>query len=214
MPVEVRENCAMAFADYFPSSDRAWERRQPEDVGIDPNLLASAVAYTTSQETPAPIDLHAAISAHNRSEGPSGAIIGPVKPRGGVNGLVLRHGYIVAEWGDTVRVDMSFSSAKSYLADLAGLAVDRGLIRDLDDPVREYVDDGGFDPPHNSQITWRHLLQQTSEWTGTLWDKPDVVDHNRQTIAASTILAKPQGAPRGLRRPGTHWEYNDVHLDQ
>src|SRR3712207_9230350 len=76
---------------------------------------------------------------------------------------------------------MTFSVSKSYLATLAGLAVDRGLIRDLDDPVREYVDDGGFDGPHNSRITWRHLLQLTSEWQGTLWCKPDSVDHNRVT---------------------------------
>src|SRR5687767_15167153 len=151
---------AMSAACYFPSSDQSWERREPEDAGMDPERLAAAVAYTTSHETPAPIDLRAAISAHNRSEGPSGAIIGPVKPRGGVNGLVVRHAYIVAEWGDTARVDMSFSAAKSYLSDLAGLALDRGLIRGIDDPVREYVDDGGFDQPHNSQITWRHLLQQ------------------------------------------------------
>jgi len=204
----------MSAAHYFPSSDQSWERRQPQDVGMDPERLAAAIAYTTSHETPAPIDLHAAISGHNRSEGPSGAIIGPVKPRGGVNGLVLRHGYIVAEWGDTARVDMSFSAAKSYLADLAGLALDRGLIRDIDDPVREYVDDGGFDPPHNSRITWRHLLQQTSEWTGTLWGKPDMVDHNRQTTASSTVLAKSQGAARDLRPPGTLWEYNDVRVNR
>lgn len=26
----------------------------------------------------------------------------------------------------------------------------------------------GFDGPHNSAITWHHLVQQTSEWEGEL----------------------------------------------
>jgi hypothetical protein len=54
--------------------------------------------------------------------------------------------------------DMTFSASKSYLATVAGLALDRGLIRSVDDPVKNYVDDGTFDSPHNSKITWRHLL--------------------------------------------------------
>ena len=99
--------------------------------------------------------------------------LGPVRPRGGPNGLLLRNGLVVAEWGDTTRVDMTFSVAKSYLSILAGLAWDRGLIGDPHERVRLRVDDGGFDPPHNDAITWHHLLQQTSEWEGVLWDKPD-----------------------------------------
>jgi CubicO group peptidase (beta-lactamase class C family) len=92
------------------------------------------------------------------------------------------------------------------------LALDRGLIRDLDDPVREYVDDGGFDPPHNSSITWRHLLQLTSEWHGTLWDKPDSVDYHRPTTPDHTGPVK--GTARQLHEPGTHWEYNDVRVNR
>ena len=42
---------------------------------------------------------------------------------------------VVAEWGDTTQVDLTFSVAKSYLSILAGLAFDRGLIRDLHEPV-------------------------------------------------------------------------------
>lgn len=195
-----------------PGAGGAWERRRPEDVGMVPQRLAEAVAFIAQHETAWPTDLRAALAEQNRVEGPYGAIIGPVKPRGGVNGLVLRHGYVVAEWGDTARVDMAFSISKSYLATLAGLALDRGLIRDLDDPVREYVDDGGFDPPHNSRITWRHLLQLTSEWTGTLWGKPDLVDHHRAVGGDQPQAAK--GARRELRAPGTYWEYNDVRVNR
>jgi len=202
----------MRLPDYFPGPGDAWEHRSPEQVGVDPNRLAEAVAFSEAHETPWPRDLGAAIAENTRVEGPLGEILGPVKERGGVNGLVVRHGYIVAEWGDTSRVDMTFSISKSYLSALAGLAFDRGIVRDLDAPVRETVDDGGFDPPHNHTITWRHLLQLTSEWSGTLWDKPDVVDHNRAAGGIRIDAAK--GKERALHAPGTHWEYNDVRVNR
>ena len=62
---------------------------------------------------------------------------------------------------------MTFSITKSFLSTVAGLAWDRGLIRDVQDRVKDYVDDGGFDSPHNAQITWDHFLRQTNEWEGT-----------------------------------------------
>ena len=81
---------------------------------MDAERLAEAVAFTEAHETPMPRDLHQAIGELTRQEGQYGAIVGPVKsPRGGGNGLGLRHGYIVAEWGDTARVDMTFSVSKS-----------------------------------------------------------------------------------------------------
>ena len=30
-----------------------------------------------------------------------------------------------------------------------------------------------FEAPHNQPITWEHLLRQSSDWSGTLWGKPD-----------------------------------------
>ena len=114
---------------------------------------------------------------------------------------MVRHGYIVAEWGDTKRVDVTYSVTKSFLSTTVGLAVADGLIRSVDDAVRDYVDDGGFDSPHNAQITWRHLLQQTNEWEGELFGKPDVADRRR-------------GRDRQLETPGTFWEYNDVRVNR
>ena len=90
--------------------------------------------------------------------GPWSEVVGPVVPRGGPAGMILRGGRIVAEWGDTARPDMTFSVAKSYLSLLAGIAVGDGLIRELDEPVALTVTDGGFEGPHNGAITWRHLL--------------------------------------------------------
>jgi CubicO group peptidase (beta-lactamase class C family) len=91
--------------------------------------------------------------------------------------------------------------------------VDRGLIRHLDDQVRGYARNDGFDSPQNRDITWRHLLQQTSEWQGTLWDKPDSIDHNRD-VGKSELGGAKKGTLRPMRPPGTVWEYNDVRVNR
>ena len=118
---------------------------------------------------------------------------------------------MVAHWGDTRQVDFTFSVAKSYLSLLAGIAVADGLIAELDEPVGRTVDDGGFDGPHNGAITWRHLLQQTSEWEGTLFGKSDIVDRNRNLAVEGKGR---KGDARPLRPPGTFWEYNDVRVNR
>ena len=133
---------------------------------------------------------------------PYNEIVGPTHQRGPHNGMVIKNGYIVLEWGDTDRVDWTFSATKSYLATMVGLAYDAGLIERLTDPVRRYAPDTLFAPPHNSGITWEHLLQQTSEWQGTLWGKPDWADrYNRET------------GRRPVRPPGSHYTYNDVRVN-
>ena len=136
---------------------------------------------------------------------------GPIRPRGAPNGLILRGGSEVARWGDTRQVDFTFSVAKSYLSLLAGIAVADGLIADLDEPVGRTVDDGGFAGPHNGAITWRHLLQQTSEWEGTLFGKSDIIDRNRNLAVEGKAR---KGDARPLRPPGSFWEYNDVRVNR
>lgn len=178
---------------YFPTATD-WERRAPEDAGMDAGKLAEAIAFIKAHETPLSHGERVDLSL------PDNDIVGPLKDRGGVNGLVLRNGYVVAEFGDTQRVDMTYSITKSYLATVAGLALDDGLIRDVDDLVRDYVTDGTFDGEHNGAITWRHLLQQSSEWVGTLWGKRDIADRRR-------------GVDREIQPPGTFYEYNDVRVN-
>ena len=72
--------------------------------------------------------------------------------------------------------------------------------------------DGGFDTPHNAAITWEQLLQQTSEWEGELWSKPDLVDRNRDLAVEGA--GKDKGKHRDLQAPGTYWEYNDVRVNR
>lgn len=182
-----------------------------------PNLDA-AIAYHRAHETDWPTSMYmpdgryvgvAAIG--DRPE--FSAVIGPVKPRGAPNGIVLRHGKPLAEWGDTARTDMTFSVAKSYIALLAGLARADGLIADFDAPVAGDVPLPWFQSPHNARITWRHLLQQSSEWQGTLWGKPDTADHNRAVGGPAEKHTAAKGEARTLHEPGSFFEYNDVRVN-
>ena len=198
---------------YFPPPDPAsWKRATPGETGLDPDGVAAAARHAGEHETPWSRDLSPMVAGDFDERPPGNETLGPVRPRGGPNGLLLRNGLVVAEWGDTTGVDMTFSVAKSYLSILAGLAWDRGLIGDPHEKVRLRVDDGGFDPPHNDAITWHHLLQQTSEWEGVLWDKPDQIDRNRAVGGRPSTA--PKGSHRDLRAPGEFWEYNDVRVNR
>ena len=185
---------------YYPPAGE-WEHRQPEDVGMDSARLAEAIEYAKSKETSKPMDF-------SDQEGIFGRLLGPIPTlRAHTNGLVIRHGYIVAEFGDTTKVDPTYSAAKSYLSTIAGLAVDRDLIADAHDPVASYVDDGGYDLPQNAKVTWHHHLQQTSEWEGVLWGKKhDFVGHE--------AFGQGERPPRELQGPGTYYEYNDVRINR
>jgi CubicO group peptidase (beta-lactamase class C family) len=203
-----------ASMKYFPKSGQTWKTLDAAAAGFDPGRLSAAVAFAETHETSWPYDLEKEGNTPGMTQiekAPWNEILGPLKPRGRPNGLVLRAGRIVAQWGDPSRVDMTFSIAKSYLAILAGLAVGDDLIASIDDPVSAAVDAPEFASARNRKVTWRHLLTQTSEWEGTLFDKPDLVDRNRQVGAGSDNSRK--GEHRDLREPGTYWEYNDVRVN-
>ena len=188
---------------YYPGPGDDWARKRAAAAGLDSAALATAVEFAIENESPFGHDLRAYLESRLLTTGPYGEIIGPMRDRGGPNGLILRHGYIVAEWGETDRVDMTFSITKSYLSTTTGLAWDDGKIRDLEDPVAGYLEPGAgreLFAGHNASITWHHLLTQTSEWEGELWGKPDVADRRR-------------GRDRELQEPGTFWEYNDVRVN-
>src|SRR2546422_11677198 len=74
--------------------------------------IREAIRWASAHESTWPSrEMREAIARGIASE-PFNDIIGPVKDRAGVNGLIVRHGYIVAEWGDTLRADMTFSATK------------------------------------------------------------------------------------------------------
>lgn len=104
-----------------------WTAPEPEALGFDAARLAEAVAFHRAHESPWPrsmfLDDGRYVGTASIGDRPEhAAVIGPVRARGGPNGIVLRRGRVAAEWGDTRRPDMTFSIAKSYLALLVGLA--------------------------------------------------------------------------------------------
>jgi CubicO group peptidase (beta-lactamase class C family) len=212
---------------YFPPRGSGWETRTPEQVGMDPAGIAAALEFAAQAESSTSRDLE---EAHQTSFGrePLGFSVGPFTVREGAAGMIIKDGYIIGEWGDPQRVDMTFSVTKSFLSTTVGELFEDGLIESLDDTVREYmapvdlpVGDGepgidrtgfgGIDPArlfeteHNRQITWDHLLRQSSDWEGTLWGKPDWADRPSRD-------AQPW-RPRDHVPVGTVFEYNDTRVN-
>ncbi len=206
--------CAPACAQeaYYP--DANWQHRTPAESGLDAARLQEAIDFAIASESRSPRD-QALAQARTFGRKPFGQVIGPMKGRGDTTGVVVHRGYIVAEWGEPRRVDMAHSVTKSLLSSVVGVAFDRGMIRRLDDPVKDYMapiqasDSKAvidlFDTPHNRTITWDHLLRQTSDWEGTLWGKPDWAD--RPSDKPGEWLTRPRA------KPGTTWKYNDVRVN-
>jgi CubicO group peptidase (beta-lactamase class C family) len=176
-------------------------------VGLNPAWVDSTIAFARANESDAPRDL---LEEHNRStfgREPLPEPLGEFRPRGDLTGIIVRHGYLVAEWGEPDRVDLTFSTTKSYLSSTAGLAWDRKLIPDLHAKVRDLVKSGDFDSEHNARISWDHLLRQTSDWEGTLWDKPDWSDRPPANVPLEEYKKRPRN------QPGTVYKYNDVRVN-
>lgn len=198
---------AAQMTPYFPERFD-WQHKKPADVGFNAARLDEAIKTAIAHDTKANAGsmLNYLATTFGASE-PFDTPIGPVKDRAPANGFITRHGYVVAEWGDTNRPDMVFSVSKTFLTTTVGLAMQRGLIKDVNDYARDYMPTGVdlFDAPHNRNIKWDHLLRQTSDWQGTLWGKPDWAD-------------RPEGTPaewpnRKLYEPGTRYKYSDVRVN-
>lgn len=211
-------------AVYYPGKE--WQHKTAEEVGLDAAQLKAAVDFAIAHEVKNPRSME---ENHYRTFGkePFGDAIGPMKDRGAQTGIIIKNGYVIAEWGEPHRVDMTHSVTKSFLSATVGLAYDRGLIKSISDtvyhcvpPIQVYsarqtvnkADQFGtqqmldlFSTPHNKKITWNDMLRQTSDWEGTLWGKPDWAD--RPSANASDWLTRPRNAP------GSTYEYNDVRVN-
>jgi len=195
---------AQAQQPYYP--DANWQAKKPEELKLNKSLIDSAIQLALKSENKVDKDLRIAIMKSYGRE-PNYKIIGPMKERGGPAGLIIKNGYIVGQWGDVDRVDMTFSVTKSYLSTVAGIAVDNGLIKNVSDPMSRYVTDGSFDGAHNSKITWENLLNQSSDWSGTLFYLHDWADRPPREGGID------DWKNRKLNEPGTFYKYNDVRVN-
>lgn len=196
---------AVYASPYYPLRGE-WERRSPQSTDMDAVKLLKAVALAQQKAVVEPKDLATVIIASFSPREPDFKLLGPTRPREGSAGLIIRQGYIVAEWGDIERVDMTFSAVKSYLSTIMALTLRDGLVKDIHTPVRRWLKDGEFASQHNRNITWHHLMNQTSDWQGTLWGVPDWADR--------PVGDDPSQWPnRELHKPGSFFKYNDVRIN-
>jgi CubicO group peptidase (beta-lactamase class C family) len=191
---------------YYPPANEDWESRSPGELGLSEEGISEAVEFALANENSVERDLRIAILKAFSHE-PYHEISGPVKDRGGPAGMIIKDGYVAASWGDLHRVDMTFSVTKSYLSTVAGIAWDDGLISSMDERVKGYVLSSHFDGEHNSKITWEHLLNQSSDWYGTLFGKQDWGDRPPREGGIDDWRF------RELHEPGTHYKYNDVRVN-
>lgn len=105
---------------------------------------------------------------------------------------------------------MSMSVVKSITATLIGIALEEGLIKDIDDPIVTYLPD--FKESSYDGVTVRQLLQMTS---GVAWNETytDPNSDRRAMLALQNaqepgaILQLMQQLPRAAE-PGTRWNYS------
>ena len=190
---------AQSKGTYFPAAG-TWQHKAPNEVGMDAAKLDEALEWAKAHGSKWDYDVDQ-VRVFGKTLGSLPA------SRAVTNGLILRHGYIVCEFGDTKTNDPVYSVAKSFLSTTASIAFAKGLIKDPNEPVNKYIHDGGYDSPHNAKITWKNHLQQESEWEGTLWGKnANFVGHEE--------FGNGEMKPRQIMDPGTHYEYNDVRINR
>ncbi len=212
---------------YFPEKNN-WETKTPSALGMDEAKVKQAIEFAIAHESKENRNLKIAHYESAFGREPFGYPVGPSKTRGPASGLIIYKGYVVGQWGEPERVDLTFSVAKSLLSTTAGLAVEAGLIKSEKDlvypymapiypfdPVRAMMNKADhlmeddvfelFDTPHNRTIRWDDLLRQTSDWEGSLWGKPDWAD--RPSGETKEWRSRPRNAP------GTAYEYNDTRVN-
>jgi CubicO group peptidase (beta-lactamase class C family) len=218
---------SVSAQSYFPDKNN-WESKKPAELGLDEALINQAIEFAKTHESDQNPNLKIAHYESAFGREPFGYPVGPMKKRGPASGLIIYKGYVVGQWGEPERVDLTFSVAKSFLSTTAGLAVAEGLITDeMDfvypymapiypyDPVRSMLNKADhlyeedvfelFDTEHNKKIRWDDLLRQTSDWEGSLWGKPDWAD--RPSGEANQWRTRPRNAP------GSVYEYNDTRVN-
>lgn len=153
--------------DYWPAG-KEWAKVTAVEAGMDPAKLQAAVDYGMAQK--------------------SGSV------------LVLRHGKIVSEtyaadWKPEKRHEIA-SAAKSYLSILAGMALDEGKFKSLDQSAADFIP--AWKGTDKSKITLRHLLTMTSGLSARGLDVRGIKG-NQFALNSAAALDAP---------PGTKWSYN------
>ena len=160
----------------LPASGTTFQTSTPEQQQVDPAAVGAAIAYAQTH-------LRASVQIFRNDCKIGQGALDPVT--------------------DHVPMEV-FSSTKSVVSILTGMAYDRGLLQ-LDDPIGKYLPAGEGDAAHRA-ITIRNLLTETSgldeailaEFASVGLD-PDIEQE---------ALAQPL-----THKPGTHFEYSQRDPD-
>jgi len=113
--------------------------------------------------------------------------IGILMKKARSNGVLIRNGYLVAEWNyhgaNDEKVEVQ-SITKSVTSMLLGVALKNGMIADIHDLVKDYYP--GFNVgPYTDEITFWHLVTNTSGIKATHYAENYVDPENRRPGIAS-----------------------------
>ncbi|MBI1743623.1 serine hydrolase [Candidatus Acetothermia bacterium] len=163
--------------DYWPT--HGWREASPEDQGMDSVRLSQA-------------------DSHIKTQLPNIQSL-----------LVIRHGYLVFErYYRGIRSDdlqLIQSATKAFVSALVGIALKKGLLNSLDQPLAEFFPEyfSSNSDPKKEKVTLRHLLSMT---TGFEWDSVFAADrcfNNPDTIEC--LIRQPLSDT-----PGTKFNYNSA----
>jgi len=120
---------------------------------------------------------------------------------------LLYEGYFNGSGRESIQA--SFSAAKSFTSTLIGIALKEGFIRNLDDPITDYLPELLDRNPLFGKITIRHLLTMTS---GLRWDRSesnpfsdDFISYYSPDLRATVLESEI------VELPGQRFLYNDYN---
>jgi CubicO group peptidase (beta-lactamase class C family) len=168
---------------YWPTKE--WRECRPEAVGLNAERLRKAIEY-------------AATPAFN------------------TEGLVIiRKGHIVGEayFGD-FKINsrhVSHSMAKSFTSTLVGIAIDKGLIKDVDERICQYYKEWNCKDKDDfrSRITIRHAMTLTTglEWQEN-WSRWDPAANDALKMGQTGRFIYYMSQRKGLYEPGERFYYS------
>lgn len=110
-------------------------------------------------------------------------------------------------WGPD-SIFTSFSVAKAFVSTLVGIAIDRGLIRAVTDPITRYLPELARRDPRFRRITIRDLLRMAS---GLRYVEEEGPYDNRWTYLAPDLRRSALERSTIVEKPGRRWLYNNYN---
>jgi len=168
---------------YWPTKE--WRKCKPEAVGMNSDKLLQAIEYAGT-------------------------------PAFNAEGLVIiRKGHIVGEaYFGNFKINsrhVSHSMAKSFTSALVGIAIDKGLIKDIDERICHYYKEWDCKDKDDlrSRITIRHTMTLTTglEWQED-WSKWDPATNDALKMGQSGRFIKYMAERKGLHEPGQRFSYS------